>query len=150
MDLAQCIISFLCLVFVASLVITSFYNITRGTYDKQADGTIKKNGMILKAWYFFWMEHTVKEDSEERIYKYPEWLRSPIVGCISCLPTVYGNLIFWVLVSTLQSNAIYNAFLYPFANDTVGLVVIWLAYWLSCSYVCTLMWSFISPKKDSK
>lgn len=141
--MATCFLNFILLCIVASLAITGWFGATRGEVIVQADGTRKKSGKIFMAWYFFW----AKKDKQGKNV-FPHWVHSPLATCITCMPTLYGNLIFWVFYASVDREIFNSMFLYPFPNKLTGLIEIWIAYWLSCSYICTLFWKLQVNKKN--
>lgn len=51
------LLSFLLLVAMGALIINGWFMVTRGEWGKYPNGADKKNGMILKGWWFFWFKH---------------------------------------------------------------------------------------------
>lgn len=74
--------------------------------------------------------------SEYKAYKFPEWIRKPISGCVICMASVYGSIIYWCWVY-LQK----DAFLWV-SNKTVGYLNFWLIFTISLA-CCN---SFVSKK----
>jgi len=79
--------------------------------------------------------------AEEPDYVFPEWLRTVMAGCITCTPTVYGNIIFWGAVLFFKESVLYNSLFCYFSNEYAGIVVVWLAYWVSLAWLNTVLWN---------
>ncbi|HEU4608975.1 MAG TPA: hypothetical protein VFS31_12755 [Chitinophagaceae bacterium] len=76
-------------------------------------------------------------------YLFPEWIRDPLAGCITCFPTVYGNLIFWVF-AILAKYTNLNTDVYVFLDMSFwGLMATWIGYWLTLAFTCTLFWNYM-------
>jgi len=141
MELIVFFINFLLLILVSSIAITGFFGATRGEIKKQDDGTEKKEGKILMGWYFYWYQ------KEGEKYKFNEHLRQVLAGCVTCMPTVYGNLIYFIMVFSVDAETLYKSLYFPFHNLLFGIIIVWIGYWLGCSYMCTLLWNKIKHTK---
>lgn len=127
------IVNFLILTFTASLAILGLYGATRWR-TVTIDGKEVKKGKILYPYYLFWNQKKAGE------YMFSEKIRDVMVNCITCMPTVYGNLIFWTFILSMKDEALVFYFVYPFTNPICGIIEMWLTFWLSCSYLCTILW----------
>ncbi|XZF16138.1 hypothetical protein ACTHGU_08365 [Chitinophagaceae bacterium MMS25-I14] len=198
----------------SSILITSFFCVTRGFTEILPDGTVKRYGKILKGYYFFWFkekgkhriyftddrlaelayrmreyypeplaipgdpyqpgsanhiettdtilkmipllrnklevqfETTVQPDGrialkvyeEYTDYIFPEWLRTVMAGCITCTPTIYGNIIYWTTICIFRKTIIYDTFFNSFNSPLAGILFVWLAYWVSLAWLNTVLW----------
>jgi hypothetical protein len=79
---------------------------------------------------------------EEPVYVFPEWLRTVMAGCITCTPTIYGNIIYWTAVAAFKNSILYNSLFGIFNNATVGVIMVWIAYWISLAWLNTVLWNF--------
>lgn len=73
-------------------------------------------------------------------YIYPEWLRDMMAGCITCHPTVYGNIIFWVFALCAKYTKL-GEDVYLFLDMNMWAILFtWIGYWLALAYTCTVAW----------
>lgn len=73
-------------------------------------------------------------------YRFPWWVRDMMAGCITCHPTVYGNIIFFLLV-LLTKYSILGQEMFCFLDlPWYGFVGTWFMYWLTLSFTCTVAW----------
>lgn len=73
-------------------------------------------------------------------YVFPEWVRDMMAGCITCHPTFYGNIGFWVIVGIfgVDIQSVYHFSVWQ-------VIAIWVAFWLSLAYVNTWLYQRIKP-----
>lgn len=55
-------ISLFFLLVASAIFINGLYVVTRGWETKMPDGTVRKEGRLLKGWYFFWNKKTSRKD----------------------------------------------------------------------------------------
>lgn len=78
---------------------------------------------------------------EYPLYVFPEWLRTVMAGCITCTPTVYGNIVFWTTVLLLRHDVLQHTLLAGFQNPVAGILLLWIAYWISLAWLNTVLWN---------
>lgn len=78
---------------------------------------------------------------DQPVYYFPEWLRTVMAGCITCTPTVYGNIIYWVTIACFKESVLYSSLFNCFNNVYVGVILVWLAYWISLAWLNTVLWN---------
>lgn len=79
--------------------------------------------------------------TEEPQYYFPEWLRTVMAGCITCTPTVYGNLTFWSAMLLFKRDVLNTSFFQFFRNEHIGMVALWIVYWISLAWLNTVLWN---------
>ena len=198
----------------SSILITSFFCVTRGFTETLPDGTEMRYGKILKGYYFFWFKEkgthkiyytddrlaslvhrirdhfrepitlpgdpftagtidhfetaatiretipllrstlevqfeatpladgrvAIKAYEAEPVYVFPDWLRTVMAGCITCTPTIYGNIVYWTSVCLFRKTVMYDALFNNFNNPLTGIIFVWLAYWVSLAWLNTVLW----------
>lgn len=88
----------------------------------------------------------LKVYQEEAVYVFPEWIRTVMAGCITCTPTVYGNIVFWSAYFLLKRD-VTDSFLLPFKDSGVSIFFVWIAYWISLSWLNTVLWNIYYNKQ---
>ncbi len=83
----------------------------------------------------------VKAYSEQPVFIFPEWLRTVMAGCITCTPTVYGNIIYWGAIFFLRKSILLNSLFLCFGNIYAGVIILWLVYWISLAWLNTVLWN---------
>jgi hypothetical protein len=78
---------------------------------------------------------------EEPDYVFPEWARTIMAGCITCTPTVYGNIIYWGVMYLLKKDILYQSLFNCFNNPYAGVIITWIAYWISLAWLNTVLWN---------
>lgn len=83
-------------------------------------------------------EYAVYKEYEQ--YRFPWWLRDMMAGCITCHATVYGNIIFWILL-LLTKYSILGQEMFCFLDlPWYGFIGTWIMYWLTLAFTCTAAW----------
>lgn len=78
---------------------------------------------------------------EGPVYKYPEWLRTVLAGCITCFASIYGSIIFWV-ANFFIINSKYYEQIYGWCNYPKALLITsWIGYVFALAYMNTIMWN---------
>lgn len=77
----------------------------------------------------------------DRIYVFPEWLRTVMAGCITCTPTIYGNIVYWTGIFLFRNSALAEFMFVNFQYPILGVLFTWLAYWLSLAWLNTILWN---------
>lgn len=86
-------------------------------------------------------EYIVFVYGEEPVYRFPEWLRDPLAGCVTCYASIYGSVIFWTfyaLAKTSSLGDVCQLWVEMMYSGTVFLV--WVAYCISLAFVNTTLW----------
>lgn len=79
--------------------------------------------------------------TEEPVYIFPDWLRTIMAGCITCTPTVYGNIIYWGAILFFKKSTLYTSLFFCFNNVYSGIILVWLVYWISLAWLNTVLWN---------
>jgi hypothetical protein len=214
MALFNFFVTYLLFLLTSSILITSFFCITRGDIEVMPDGSKRRYGKILKGYYFFWFKEKDKAQiryaddelahlvdqiksqysgsitllgdifkeksitsfevsknflesvpilryqlqvqfkieeqnngslvvsaySEAPVYSFPEWLRTIMAGCVTCTPTVYGNITYWSAILFFKKSILYSLF-GCFENMHAAVIIVWLAYWVSLAWLNTVLWN---------
>lgn len=77
---------------------------------------------------------------EEPVYKFPEWIRTMMAGCITCFSSFYGSIFYWAAFLLIGRGWFYGVTDYPM----VLLFTTWIAYMLGLAYVNTYLWKRIN------
>ena len=138
MALIEFFLGFFLLCLFTSLCICGFFGATRFTEWTDAEtGEKTAKGKILYPYHKFWF-HQRKDGS----YRFPEKLRDVMIGCITCMPTVYGNLIYILAMFTVRADFMIAGLYAPFNSLFAGMALVGVAHWLTCSFLCTFIWQF--------
>lgn len=73
-------------------------------------------------------------------YIFPAWLRTVMAGCITCTPTIYGNIIYWATIVLIKDSILYQSLFGIFNDHTQGVIALWLLYWISLAWTNTVLW----------
>lgn len=72
---------------------------------------------------------------KERGYRFPEWLRDVMAGCITCHASIYGTVIFWGVVFVFGTEMFSS-----FKHQTVGIILTWFSYCFSLAFLNTFFY----------
>jgi hypothetical protein len=74
----------------------------------------------------------------QKIYKFPEWLRDPLSECPTCMASVYGSLIYWIVVYYAGKERMFawveGGLDWPWPH-----VDFWIFYCIGCAFINTVM-----------
>lgn len=73
-------------------------------------------------------------------YVFPSYLRDMMAGCITCFPTVYGNIMFWSVISIANKEWLRNDMFFWCDNLWSGIILAWVANWLALACTGTWLW----------
>lgn len=77
---------------------------------------------------------------QEIAYEHPWWLRDMMAGCITCFPTVYGNLIFWTYYWFSSKELLDKIYGWSNVNPMYLVFGTCIVFWLSLAWLCTVLW----------
>lgn len=117
-----------------------------GHIDPQHDHLITTNDIKVKIkWIEYLTEAKIRFEQEDEslvrlfIYKveddyvFPEVIRMPVAGCVTCYASIYGSIIFWGV------HLLWNKFQY----EVFQLILVWIAYIFSVAVVNTFIYKKI-------
>ena len=90
-------------------------------------------------------ENTVVHFAKEYIqYRFPEWVRDVMAGCITCHSSWLGSICFWVPVAISSWWDI--RLTYGFTGEFIfALLSTWVAYCVSLAFITTALWKKYMP-----
>lgn len=78
---------------------------------------------------------------KDPVYRFPEWIRKMMAACITCHASFYGSLIFVGFHALCSKDDLHH--FYAFVPDNlfdVAIVMTWIAYSFSLSYILTYLY----------
>lgn len=117
-----------------------------GNFDVQHDHLIVTNDIKTKIKFIEYLtEAKIRTEAESEnlvrlfIYKieddyiFPERIRVPVAGCVTCYASIYGSIIFW------GTQLIFK----PFHYEGLKLVLVWIAFTFSLAVLNTFIYKQI-------
>src|SRR3990167_10214323 len=62
--------------------------------------------------------------------KLPVWIWKPVIGCVTCMPSFYGTIVFWWV------------FIFTDVVFSVWTLPEWFLVCLTASFICDILWTF--------
>jgi hypothetical protein len=118
-----------------------------GHIDPQHDYLITTNDIKVKLKYIEYLtEAKIRIEQEDEVlvrlfvykvepdYVFPEVIRMPIAGCVTCHASIYGSVIFWSVYFLWDK----------FQYDAPQLISVWIAYIFSVAVLNTFIYKHIN------
>lgn len=66
-------------------------------------------------------------------YVMPAWIRKPLIGCVYCMPSFWGTIIFWLVT-------------YLFVGMAYAYIVTWVLSIFSASFINTILYGYVDSR----